>query len=75
MSGIPDHPVQVVPLDCWRSEPPNLDEASSKARPSGFDAREAPFLGGISTTGSMIQYVNVEHLLPSESRERLFVEE
>jgi chemotaxis-related protein WspB len=53
----------------------SLDETSSEPRPSGFAAPEAPFLGDLSATGTMIQYVNVEHLLPSELRERLFVKE
>ncbi len=53
----------------------NLDESSSEAGSSGFASPEAPFLGGLSKNGNMIQYVNVERLLPDELRQRLFVEE
>jgi chemotaxis-related protein WspB len=53
----------------------NLDENAGEPASSGFVAQKAPFLGGISGAGSMIQYVNVENLLPDDLRERLFVEE
>ena len=43
---------------------------------SGIAVPEAPYLGGLSATGGrIIQYVKVEHLLPEDLRERLFVEE
>lgn len=53
----------------------NLDEAAAEPIPTGFRTSQTPFLGGISGAGIMIQYVNVENLLPDELRERLFAEE
>jgi len=63
------------PLGLLAERATNLDETASEPKSTGFAAPEAPFLGGISTTGNMIQYVNVERLLPDDLRERLFVEE
>lgn len=53
----------------------NLDEAAAEPISTGFRTPQASFLGGISGAGTMIQYVNVENLLPDELRERLFAEE
>jgi chemotaxis-related protein WspB len=63
------------PLGLLTERATDLDEGTSEPRSSGFDAPEASFLGGLSTTGNMIQYVNVERLLPDDLRERLFVKE
>jgi chemotaxis-related protein WspB len=52
-----------------------LDEIGSEPESSGFSSPDAPFLGGLSGTGGMIQYVNVERLLTDDLRERLFVQE
>ena len=50
-------------------------EDAARPEPSGVAALEAPYLGGLGASGgSMIQYVNVERLLPDDVRERLFVE-
>jgi len=54
----------------------SLDDGGADPVSSGVAAPEAPYLGGLSGRGrSMIQYVKVEHLLPDELRDRLFVEE
>jgi len=55
----------------------NLEETGAQVKSPGFATPEAPFLGGLSSSGSgegMIQFVNVEQLLPADLRERLFVE-
>jgi chemotaxis-related protein WspB len=54
----------------------SLDDGAATLSSSGVSVPEAPYLGGLSVSGgSMIQHVKVEHLLPDELRERLFVEE
>ena len=54
----------------------SLDDGAADPVSSGFAVPEAPYLGGVSPhSGSIIQYVKVEHLLTDELRERLFVEE
>jgi len=54
----------------------SLDDSAAEPISSGVAVPEAPYLGGLSVSGgSMIQYVNVEHLLPADLRDRLFVEE
>jgi chemotaxis-related protein WspB len=63
------------PLGLLAERATNLDETASAPKSTGFAVPEAPFLAGVSTTGNMIQYVNVERLLPDDLRERLFVEE
>jgi len=52
-----------------------LDDGDAEPVSSGVAVPEAPYLGGLSPSGSMIQYVKVEQLLTDELRERLFVEE
>jgi chemotaxis-related protein WspB len=43
---------------------------------TGIDLPEAPYLGGLSTSGEgMIQFVAVENLLPDELKDRLFKED
>lgn len=50
-------------------------EDGARPEPSGIAAPEAPYLGGLSVSGdNMIQFVNVERLLPDDVRERLFAE-
>jgi chemotaxis-related protein WspB len=54
----------------------SLDDGAADPVSSGVAVPEAPYLGGLSGSGRrMIQYVKVEHLLPDELRDRLFVEE
>jgi chemotaxis-related protein WspB len=54
----------------------SLDDGEAEPTSSGVAVPEAPFLGGLSAnSGGIIQYVKVEHLLPDELRDRLFVEE
>jgi chemotaxis-related protein WspB len=52
----------------------NLEDIASELQSPGYNATEAPYLGGLSGTGGMTQYVNVERLLPESLRERLFIE-
>jgi chemotaxis-related protein WspB len=54
----------------------SLDEGAGETTSSGVAVPEAPYLGGLSASGGgIIQYVKVEHLLPGELRDRLFVED
>jgi chemotaxis-related protein WspB len=54
----------------------SLEEDVADAQHPGVAVPEAPYLGGLNTIGGvMTQHVKVEHLLPAELRERLFVEE
>jgi len=53
-----------------------LDTGATEPLSSGVATPEAPYLGGISTSGGeMVQYVRVEHVLPADLRDRLFAEE
>ena len=53
-----------------------LDNDTAELEPSGVAVPEAPYLGSLSeSSGGIIQYVKVEHLLTEDLRERLFVEE
>ena len=53
-----------------------LEVDAADVRTSGVAVPEAPYLGGLSSSGgSIIQHVQVEQLLPEDLRERLFVEE
>jgi len=53
-----------------------LEDSTAELEPSGIAVPEAPYLGRLSSSGGgIIQYVKVEHLLPEDLRERLFVEE
>ena len=63
------------PLGLLAEHATDLLENASQPEPTGFSSPEAPFLGGVTRTGKMIQYVKVENLLPGELRERLFVED
>jgi len=63
------------PLGLLAEHATSLNEAGSISTSTGFSASEAPFLGGLSASGEMVQYLKVEHLLPLELRERLFVED
>lgn len=53
-----------------------LEDTAAELESSGVAVPEAPYLGNLSASrAGIIQYVKVEHLLPEELRERLFVEE
>lgn len=53
-----------------------LEDDGAELKSSGVAVPEAPYLGSLrASEGSIIQYVKVEHLLPEDLRERLFVEE
>jgi chemotaxis-related protein WspB len=54
----------------------SLDDTTAAPSSSGVAVPDAPYLGGLSVgNGGIIQYVKVEHLLPDDLRDRLFVEE
>jgi chemotaxis-related protein WspB len=54
----------------------SLDDTATAPSSSGVAVPDAPYLGGLSMgNGGMIQHVKVEHLLPEDLRQRLFVEE
>lgn len=53
-----------------------LDDDGSQLESSGVAVPEAPYLGSLRAgREGIIQYIKVEHLLPEDLRERLFVEE
>ena len=52
------------------------EDDGAEIQSSGIAMPEAPYLGNLSASPrGIIQYVKVEHLLPEDLRERLFVEE
>jgi chemotaxis-related protein WspB len=52
-----------------------LDESGTEPAPSGIATPDAPYLGGLTSSGrAAVQYLKVEQLLPEALRERLFTE-